>query len=138
MKIDALNEMRKKNPNRIIITHLNINSIRNKFEILKEVVGKIDILLISETKLDDTFPLNQFILKRFTPPYRLGRMIHGGRLMLFVKEDIPSKMLPNINPSGNIENIFVEIHLKSKKWLISGSYNPNVGLIQNQTVNLSL
>ena len=138
MKIDALNEMRKKNPNRIIITHLNINSIRNKFEILKEVVGKIDILLISETKLDDTFPLNQFILKRFTPPYRLGRMIHGGRLMLFVKEDIPSKMLPNINPSGNIENIFVEINLKSKKWLISGSYNPNVGLIQNQTVNLSL
>ena len=65
-------------------------------------------------------------------------MIHGGRLMLFVKEDIPSKMLPNINPSGNIENIFVEINLKSKKWLISGSYNPNVGLIQNQTVNLSL
>ena len=24
-----------------------------------------------------------------------------------------------------------------KKWVISGSYNPNVGLIQNHTVNLS-
>ena len=133
-----MNEILKRNPNRIIIAHLNINSIRNKFEILKEVVGnKIDILLISETKLDDTFPLNQFILERFTPPYRLGRTTHGGRLMLFVKEDIPSKLLPNINPSGNIENIFVEINLRSKKWLISGYYNPNVGLIQNQTVNLS-
>ena len=57
--------------------------------------------------------------------------------MLFVREDIPSKLFPNIDPSGNIENIFVEINLRSKKWLISGSYNPNVGLIQNHTVNLS-
>ena len=124
--------------NRIIITHLNINSIRNKFEILKEVVAnKIDILLISETKLDDTFPLNKFILEGFTPPYRLDRTMHGGGLMLFVREDIPSKLLPNINPSGNIENIFIEINLRSKKWLISGSYNANVGLIQNHIVNLS-
>ena len=85
---------------------------------LKEAVGnKIDILLIPETKLDDTFPLNQFILEEFTPPYRLDRTTHGGGLMLFVGEDIRSKLLPNINPSGNIENIFVEIKLRSKKCL---------------------
>ena len=100
LKSDALNEICKKNPNRIIIAHLNINSIRNKFEMLKEVVGnKIDVLLISETKLDDTFPLNQFILEGFTPPYRIDRMAHGGGLMLSIREDIPSKLLPNINPS---------------------------------------
>ena len=59
LKNDALNEIRQKNPNRIIIAHLNINPIRNKFEILREVLGnKIDILLISETKLGDTFPPN--------------------------------------------------------------------------------
>ena len=63
---------------------MNINSIRNKFEMLKEVVGnKTDILLVSKTKLGDTFPLNQFILEGFTPPYRLDRTTHGGRLMLF-------------------------------------------------------
>ena len=39
-------------------------------------------------------------------------------------------MLPDINPSGKIKNIFVKINLKSKKWLISGSYDPDVGLIQ--------
>ena len=61
--------MSKKNPNRIIIAHLNINSIRNKSEMLKEVLGnKIVILLKSETKLEDTFPLNQFIIEGFTPP----------------------------------------------------------------------
>ena len=105
---------------------------------LKEVVGyKIDVLLISETKLDDTFPLNQFILKGFTPPYRIDRTAHAGDLMLFVREDIPSKLLTNINPSCDIENIFFEINLRSKKWLISGSYNPNVSHIQNHTVNFS-
>ena len=104
---------------------------------LKEVIGnKIDILLISETRLDDTFLLSQFILEGFTPPYRFDRTVHGGGLMFFIREDIPSKLLPNVNPSGNIENIFVEINLKSKELLISGSYNPNVGFIQNHTVNL--
>ena len=51
---------------------------------LKEVVGnKTDILLVSKTKLGDTFPRNQFILEGFTPPYRLDRTTHGGGLMLF-------------------------------------------------------
>ena len=105
---------------------------------LKEVVGnKIDIFLISDTKLDNTSPLNQFILEGFTPPYSLDRMMHDGDLMLFVREDITSTLLPNIDPSGNIQNIVVEINLRSKKWLISGSYNPNVSHIQNHTVNLS-
>ena len=36
LKNDALNEILKRNPNRIIIAHLNINSIRNKIEMLKE------------------------------------------------------------------------------------------------------
>ena len=66
LKNDALNEILEKNPNHIIIVHLNINSIRNKLEMLKEVVvNKIDILVISETKLDNTFSLNQFILEGF-------------------------------------------------------------------------
>ena len=74
---------------------------------LKEVVGnKIYILLISETNLDDTFPLNQFILEGVTPPYRLDRT------KLLVRQDVLSKLLPNIDPSGNIENIFVKINLR--------------------------
>ena len=91
--------MRKKNPNHTIIAYLNINSIRKKFEMLKKVIGnKINSLLISETNLDDAFPLSQFMLEGFTPPYRLDRTEHGRGLILSVREDIPSKLLPNINP----------------------------------------
>ena len=125
-KTDALNEMRKK------------NWIRNKFEMLKGEVGnKIDVFLISETKLDDTFPLNQFILEGFTPPYRLDRKEHGGGLLVFIREAIPYKLLSNVNPSGNFQNIFVEINLRSDKQLTSGSYNPTVSFTQNPTLKLS-
>ena len=51
--MNTLHEIRIKNANRLIIGHLNVNSLRNKFEMLEELIkDKIDILLISETKLD--------------------------------------------------------------------------------------
>ena len=53
---------------------------------LQEVIeNSIDVLLISETKLDASFPSSRFILDGFTPPYRLDRMQHGGGIMLFVR-----------------------------------------------------
>ena len=48
-----LKSLRLKNVNKLIITHLNINSLRNKFEFLISLIkDNIDILMISETKLD--------------------------------------------------------------------------------------
>ena len=52
------------NLHRIVIAHININSIRNKFEVLLNGVrGNVDILIISETKIDDSFPLTQFLIE---------------------------------------------------------------------------
>ena len=49
------------NINRLMIGHININSIRNEFEMhSNSIKGNLDILMISETKLDSTFPSNQF------------------------------------------------------------------------------
>ena len=43
--------------NKLIFGHLNINSLKNKFDLSSEQVkGTIDILMVSETKLDDSFP----------------------------------------------------------------------------------
>ena len=61
-----LNNMRLKNLNKLIIGHLNINSIRRKFEALKAFVkNNLDILVVSETKLDHTFPFNQFCMEGY-------------------------------------------------------------------------
>ena len=47
--------------NKLIIGNVNINSIPAKFDQVKEVIlKKADILVITETNLDDTFPLGQF------------------------------------------------------------------------------
>ena len=56
--------------------------------------------------------------------------------MLFIREGIPSKLL-NADTSFGIENLLVEINLRSKKWRISGSYNPQLNSIQNHLVQLS-
>ena len=37
------------------------------------IENKFDILMISESKLDDTFPTSQFAIDSFTEPFRLDR-----------------------------------------------------------------
>ena len=56
-----LQKMRLTCKDNLIIAHLNINSIRNKFDLLKELISNnIDILVIPKTKLDPSFPPGQF------------------------------------------------------------------------------
>ena len=56
-----LPHFRKNNQNKLVIAHLNINSFRKKFELLNErTKGNVDILLISETKINESFPDCQF------------------------------------------------------------------------------
>ena len=115
-----------------------MNSLRNKFERLQEVIrNNMDVLLISEKKLDASFPSGQFILHGFTPPYRLDRAQHGGDIIVFIWQGIPSKILNADTSINGIEDPLVEINLRSKKWLISGSYNPHLNSIQNHLVQLS-
>ena len=50
---NTLKKLRIKNLNEVIISQININSVRNKIELLSEaVLGNIDIRMVSETKTD--------------------------------------------------------------------------------------
>ena len=82
----VLNNMRLKNINKLIIGHLNINSIRGKFEALKAVIkNNLDILVVSETKLDHTFPDNQFLMEvyRLIRQDRIINGQYGGGVIVF-------------------------------------------------------
>ena len=117
-----------------IIAQLNINSIRNKFQFLeKEVCANLDVLLISETKLDDSFPSAQFLLDGFWKPYRLDSCSNGGGILLYIRDDISSRLFSN---SKKTESIFAEINFSKKKWLIYASYNPYKSNISNHLHNL--
>ena len=121
---DILKNIKIQNVNRLVIAQLNINSLKGKLDALKEVVQKnIDILVITESKLDTSFPSNQFIIDGFSLPYRKDLNTHGGGVVIYVREDLACKELQNIQNSG--EGIFLELNLRKIKWLIFGGYNHN-------------
>ena len=120
----AVRNVRISNINRLTFGHLNINSLRNKFDLLcEQIKGSIDIFMISETKLDDSFPQGQFLIDSFHSPFRFDRNKSGGGILLYVREDIPTKTVSHDFPSA--ESFSVEIILHKKKWLINCSYNPH-------------
>ena len=117
----SLKEVRLKNPNRIVLAHLNINSLRNNFDAL--VSGNVDVLVLSETKIDESFPEGQFKIPGFCTPFRLDRDSFGGGILVYVQENIPAKFLSS--EAKIIESIFMELNFRKKKWLLSCSYNPS-------------
>ena len=120
-----LKNLRLKNVGRLVIGCFNINSIRNKFEGLKVFVSdNIDILIVAETKIDNSFPKGQFFIHGYSEPLPLDRNSNGGGLLVFVKEDIPSKQLKSFKFEHNIECIAFEINLRKKKWALFSIYRP--------------
>ena len=112
---ECLKDIRKNNLNRPILGQLNIKSIRNKFSFLASHIGNnLDVLLISETKLDDTFPTTQFFLDGFKKPYRLDSFSKGGGLLLFVRDDISSSLLTEHKSPTNLGCIIVEMSIRQK------------------------
>ena len=80
-----INDLRNQHPFRVIIGHININSIRNKFEPLVSFINNnLDILMISETKIDDTFSDSQFLIKDFSVPYRLDHTAKEGGILIYM------------------------------------------------------
>ena len=109
-----LQNLRITNWKRVIIGHLNINSIRNKIDLLADlVIGNIDILLVSEKKIDDTFATPLFFIPGFSSPFRIDRSIHGGGLLLYIRNDIPSKLL-KCTFCEEIECLVIEINIWKK------------------------
>ena len=68
--------------------------MRNKFEQLSTTINdNIDIFITHETKLDETFPAALFSLNSFCDPYRFDRNRNSGGIMLYIREDISSRLM---------------------------------------------
>ena len=118
-----LKKLKIKNINRLIIGHLNINSVRGKFESLKTIIqGNIDVLIITESKLDQSFSNNMFDIEGYTSPFRRDTSIYSGGVLIYVKEGIPCRELKTKPGTEIFDSIFLEINLRSKKWLLFGGY----------------
>ena len=89
-----LNTLRNENPSNINFCYLNINSVRNKFSDLQEVInGNVDIISIAETKIDASLPSAQFVLDGYHLPYRMDVTERKWGILTYVKSSIPSRKL---------------------------------------------
>ena len=69
-------------------------------------------------------PTAQFCIEGFSTTYRLDRDRNGGGILIYVREDIPSRLLTLHDFPYDIEGLFVEINLRKTKWLLFGTYHP--------------
>ena len=57
----SLNSYRQKYKDKLIFSTFNINSLRYKIDELRLIaMGNVDVLVVNETKLDSTFPVDEF------------------------------------------------------------------------------
>ena len=59
-------------------------------------------------------------------PYRRDRNAHGGGIVVYFRNNITEKLLEFENLPSDIEAIFIEMNIKSKKWLFYCAYNPHI------------
>ena len=125
--ISDLKKLQYCNPKNMIIGHININSLRNKYDPIRSILqnGVCDIFTLSETKLDESFPTAQFHITNFVL-HRKDRNAHGGGVITYIRSDLPHRRRYDmeLNASG-FEFIILEVQLyKKEKWLICSCYKP--------------
>ena len=108
-----------------LIAYLNINSLREKVidsgEILKDL--PLDYLVISETKLDESFPNSQLKLNGYEVRARRDGHKNGGGLIEFVRQGFINKRLKKYEPNYS-ECIYSEFTISNKKWICFSIYRP--------------
>jgi hypothetical protein len=86
---DEHKDVRIKHPNKFQCVYLNINSFRNKFQSIKELLNEnlVDMSIVGETKLDETFRNGEFHVDNF---YLWGadRTANGGGLLVYIRSDL--------------------------------------------------
>ena len=80
------------NTNNFTIIHYNINSItaNGRLEQLSDIcsVLHLDVLIITESKLDDTIPTNMITIPGYHEPLRRDRNRNGGGVLIYIAENL--------------------------------------------------
>ena len=105
------------NINNAIIGHLKVNSFRNKFVFVDDIINLFDVLLVSESKLGHIFPSNPFRICGYKM-FRLDRNRFDGRLILYINENIPCKPLQEHKHLPNFVFISIEFYQNNRKYIV--------------------
>ena len=86
------------------------------------VMQYVDILMLSETKLDSTFLSTQFLINGFSVPHRLDQNSKGGGILLYARDKIIVLPQNRYSLSLHIKVLFFELNLRNQKWLVCSLY----------------
>lgn len=94
-----------------------MNSIRNKFDNQQNIFkSNVNILIVEETKIVQSFPMAQFLIEAFPKPLKLDVSDRTGGLLVYLRSYIPSHQLIKFQASSTIQAILFEINLRKEKW----------------------
>ena len=105
--------IRAENLENVVVGTLNINSFLSKADEFKLMVsGLFDVIIVTETKFDDSFAEAQYYIGDFVIQCRLDRNRNEEGLMIYVSDGIPSKMLTKLNLPEDNEAGFIELNFQ--------------------------
>ena len=112
--------------NNFKIVHFNINSILapDRLEQLSSVcqILKIDVLVLTESKLDQTIPTNLITIPGYHEPLRHDRPVNGrngGGVLVYIAENLVFNHKIDLQ-SDHFEHIWVDVKVKSRTFAING------------------
>ena len=126
LDIIGLAKLRQQYPFNPLTGYLNIHFLDHKVDSLREFlkISLLEIICVDETKLDNSFPDQQFKIEGFQfPPFRRDRNKFGGGKIVYVKDGLIANRLTEFETAES-ETICLESTISNKKWFLMFVYRP--------------
>ena len=118
------------NPENFNVVHYNINSItaHDKLNQLSDVCRllNISVLIITESKLDETIPNNLITIAGYHEPTRHDRNTngrYGGGVLMYIAENLVFQHKKELQ-SNHYEHLWVDIRLNNTVFAVNALYRP--------------
>ena len=119
-----LKKIKSQHPKNLFFGQLNVNSIRNKFESVQEIIqNTFDIFLACETETHSSFPTQQFSIPEYRI-FRKDRNARDGGLLFYVNQDLNYNVLNKYLIPQDLEILILELKLSKTNCLVIRTYKP--------------
>lgn len=112
------------------IFHLNVRSIRNKFDQFLSLVSDYDILCFTESHLDYNIMNDEISIDGFNTIFRKDRNSYGGGVIIYLTDDTPQNQIIQQNRPrpGDLISVFTlrtqeKLHRPSNVCMLRGPQN---------------
>jgi hypothetical protein len=131
----CLKGSRLDNPKSLIFSHINLNSLKKEYmaplDYFKNILidGLIDVLCVSETKLNDKIVEKDIDCSPKFKVYRKDKSSKSGGILAWIRSDIPQQRMYDLEfdcENEHIESMIFELKIKKEIWYVILAYkNPS-------------